>query len=200
MSALRPIIITAAVLIACLMGWLVNPEARVANLPVVSARLAVPSVPQPGASLGASAAYFNQIHPPPLPPPKPAPPLKPAPLPKPDIRVVFRREVSAVVEEAPTPGGAKTYAVVLISQRPSVTHFRRLHVGDAFDDGWRLAALTPQAAELKRKAETAVIGFYGPLAAPPTVLGRPAGAVAEHDRKAAKPSSRSRSSHQKGQV
>ncbi len=86
------------------------------------------------------------------------PPPPPAPPPPPDVALVFRRAVTAVVS---TPGQGLAVLLAQPGQRS-----RLLRPGEAFDDRWRLTALTSSEAVLgDGVSERHVALFGGPASA-----------------------------------
>ncbi len=86
----------------------------------------------------------------------PAPPPGPAPPPEPDIALVFRSQVSAIINRGPDG-----LAVVLREQAVDGGRSRLLRVGDSFEGGWRLAGLTMDEAVLRRGREEKRAPLYG---------------------------------------
>jgi len=80
----------------------------------------------------------------------------PPPPPPPDVALVFRQQVTAVVRR---PGVG---LAVLLSQpgQPS----RLLRPGDAFDQQWRLVAITPSEAVLSDGVSERRVGLFSPPA------------------------------------
>jgi hypothetical protein len=157
-----------AFLVALGVGWL-QPGPPVAPLVVGRNGAAVPSVllarpDQPTAAAlddladqlgsGPATAASAAIDPDNLPPPPPAPPP-----PAPDIAPIFRRQVSAVIDQ-----GSDGLAVLLRNSGGEGGASRLLKLGDRFDGGWRLIGLSSNEAVLQRGRETRRVSLFG---APP---------------------------------
>lgn len=92
----------------------------------------------------------------PLPPPEPPAAAPPPPPPPPDIALVFRRRLTAIVDQGP----AGLAALVLDpSQEARAT--RLVRPGDIFEGRWRLEALTSSEAVLRDGRRTRRVAFYG---------------------------------------
>lgn len=80
------------------------------------------------------------------------------PVPAPDVAVLFRREVSAVVGR---PGA--DLGVLLVDSSGETRQTRVLRVGDAFMGGWKLAALTPSEAVLRDGEQERRVALFAPM-------------------------------------
>lgn len=90
----------------------------------------------------------------PLPPPQtPAAPPQPPP---PDIALVFRRRLTAIVDQGP---GGLAALVLDPSQEAHAT--RLVRPGDIFEGRWRLERLTSSEAVLRDGRQTRRVAFYG---------------------------------------
>jgi len=144
-------------------GWLAPGAPRVAALSVVrhggvggdAAPLA-----RPGGNLVADVdALEGDLA---VPPPKPAafaPPrrplgLTPAPV-RHDVGPVFRARTSAIVRLA------NGRLAVLLAAGVGEARSRLLHVGESFDDRWRLTALTMNEATLADGKSTTRVPLFG---------------------------------------
>ena len=87
------------------------------------------------------------------PPPKYRPPPPPPP---PDVALVFRRQVSAVIDQ-----GAAGLAVLVVDSTGEVRQSRLLRIGDSFAGGWRLAGLTMDEATLRKGDQQKRVPLYG---------------------------------------
>ncbi len=162
-------------LVAFLAGWLSDPTQDAPVTPVTGARLTVPHVAAPGAGVVAAADYMLSQNPPPPPPAPPQPAVTAPPPPPPiDVSVVFRRELSAIVPVA-APGAADAGLTAVLAESGGGMHkARTLRVGDEFQDGWRLVALTRQTALLKKAKDQRTIVFFGPpVPLPASALPKP---------------------------
>jgi hypothetical protein len=141
----------ALVLGAGLTGWLAPGAPEVATLSVVrhggAATAGLASIARPGAALAADVEELSTDLA--VPPPRvvvativrrPAG-LAPAPVVH-DVAPIFRGRASAVVR---LPNG---HLAVLLAAGPGDGRSRLLHVGELFDDRWRLAGLTMNEATL----------------------------------------------------
>lgn len=90
------------------------------------------------------------------PPPEAAPPPPPPPPPAPDIALVFRHRLNAIVDQGPTGLAA------LMADPSQEGHGTRLvRPGDIFEGRWRLIELTSSAAVLRDGRQTRRVTFYG---------------------------------------
>lgn len=89
--------------------------------------------------------------------------VEPAPEepPPPDVAILFRRDLTAVEQRDGRP------VVWIVDTRQSFGR-RALALGDVYQDGWRVARITAQSVELRRRRETRTISvFASPLATAP---------------------------------
>ena len=107
----------------------------------------VPNLERPGASLNTAAEFFAKLNPPPAPPP---PPPQPPPPPKPDIGLIFRQQVRALIQQGTGPA--------ILLERDGIR--RVLSLGDVFEDGWRITALNSQQVELTKGKLRRRLGFF----------------------------------------
>lgn len=92
----------------------------------------------------------------PVPPPETPAVSPPPPPPPPDIALIFRRRLTAVVDQGP----AGLAALVLDpSQEARAT--RLVRPGDIFEGRWRLETLTSSEAVLRDGRQTRRVAFYG---------------------------------------
>lgn len=124
-----------------------------AEAPVVGPRVNAPLIGKPGHGASDAGRYFAALHAPPPPPPPPREP-PPAPPPPPDVAVLFRRDLSAVLQ---SPG---------TEPRIVLSGSRSLRKGDTYRDGWMLSNITSTTAVLTKGAETRNIGLFSP---PPAI-------------------------------
>ncbi|KRA65823.1 hypothetical protein ASD79_00630 [Caulobacter sp. Root655] len=103
---------------------------------------AAPPSPSAGDPVDAELALAPAPPPPPLPPPPP-------------VEAVFRRQVSAVVDE-----GAGRMAVLLVETGEETRQTRVLRPGDLFVGRWRLAALSSDGAVLEDGKQRRRVSFY----------------------------------------
>ena len=83
----------------------------------------------------------------------PPPPPEPTQPPPPDVAVVFRRDLSAIEH---TRRGYQVWVVDLDQE-----HGRRgIRAGGIYQDGWRIASITPQTVELRRRGETRRVAVF----------------------------------------
>ena len=116
-------------------------EGTVADLPDLIDQLSGPS---PAPTSGDPDTH-EQRPPPHLPPP-------------PDERLIFRRQVTAVINE-----GSQGLAVMLRDPTNGTDQSRLLKIGDRFDGQWRLQGLTTDEAVLQNGAEVIRVPLYGGL-------------------------------------
>lgn len=148
---LRVVYFFTACLAASLgVGWLTAPPPQDA----VRARPAITASPQHGGA-HASAARTRLAALGLLPPPPPAPSLPPPP----DVTIVFRRDLSAIEQ---TRRGYQVWVVDLNQERGR----RGIRVGGIYQDGWRIASITPQAVVLRRRGEVRHVAVFDPPADP----------------------------------
>lgn len=92
----------------------------------------------------------------PLPPPETPTAPPPRPPPPPDVALVFRHRLTAIVDQGP----AGLAALVLDpSQEARAT--RLVRPGDIFEGRWRLETLTSSEAVLRDGRRTRRVAFYG---------------------------------------
>jgi len=99
-------------------------------------------------------------------PPPPAPPEAveappPPPPPPPDVAMVFRRRLTAVVDQGPAG-----LAVLLSDPSAEGRATRLLRPGEVFEGRWRLAALTSSEATLRDGRQSRRVPFYDAVGAP----------------------------------
>ncbi len=144
------IFVAAATLSGFAAGWLTAPARS--HAPAQHAAVQASLDPRHGGIIASAAAArltpLPYVTPPVIEQPPPPPP------PPPDIAVVFRREISSVLQ---TPAGP----VALMVDSDGVR--RRLRRGDAYRDGWRITALSNQRIELRRQQERRGIDLFAPL-------------------------------------
>ena len=73
--------------------------------------------------------------------------------PAPDIARLFRRDLTAIEQT-----GGVAQALIVDYAEPSGR--RRLRAGDIYQDGWRIARITPQQIELRRRRETRSVAVF----------------------------------------
>lgn len=148
--SLRPILIAAAIglLMFCL-GFLlgIGSAPRAMRAQHVSN---VPSIDRPGQNFAQVADYFAKLNPPPPPPPPPPRPPVPPPPPKPDVSVLFRQQVRALVRQ-------NGEWVILVE---GGGYKRSLKLGDKFGDGWVISALSSQRVELRHGKAVRLINLF----------------------------------------
>jgi hypothetical protein len=82
-------------------------------------------------------------------------PKPPPPPPPPDVALVFRREVTAIVNQ-----GGQGLAVLVVDASDEGRRSRLLKVGDEFADGWRIATLSSAQAVLAKGDRQKIASFY----------------------------------------
>lgn len=132
---------------AAVQSALPNPNAEtLAALDQLGGALAGPPPPRPVPSVDPEGA--------PRPPPRAVKPVAlPAP---PDVGLLFRRQISAVVRR---DGGL---GVLLVDSTGETRQTRLLKVGDVYMGSWRLAALTPDEAVLRDGREERRVALFVP--------------------------------------
>lgn len=80
----------------------------------------------------------------------------PPPPPPPDVAVLLRQDLTAIEITAAGP-------VVWIVDPEQPFQRRAIAVGGAYRDGWKVAAITPQRIDLKRRRETRSVSTFAPL-------------------------------------
>ena len=156
-------VVAALVLGAGLTGWLAPDAPQVAALSVVrhgGAAAGPASIARPGAGLAADVEELSADLAVPPPPRavvvtvvrRPAG-LAPAPVVH-DVAPIFRARASAIVR---LPNGR---LAVLLAAGPDARS-RVLHVGELFDDRWRLAGLTMNEATLADGASVERVPLFG---------------------------------------
>lgn len=144
-------------------GWLAPGAPQIATLSVVrhggAAGDAAP-LARPGAGLGADVdGLASDLAAPPHPviatllPRRPLG-LTPAPV-RHDVGPVFRARTSAIVR---LPNGR---LAVLLATGPGEARSRLLHVGESFDDRWRLTGLTMNEATLADGTSSERVPLFG---------------------------------------
>jgi hypothetical protein len=168
----------ALVLGAGLLGWLAPDAPQVAALSVVrhggAGGDAAPLI-RPGARLTADVDGLQSdlAAPPPARPIAAVPPqprrpvgLTPAPVMH-DVGPVFRNRASAIVRLA------NGRLAVLLAPGAGDGRSRMLHVGESFDDRWRLAGLTMNEAILADGKSTERVPLFGDAVGPAAPGGDP---------------------------
>lgn len=159
---MRVLLIGLAVLataLAVALGWATGrtPSASL-TVTRVSGERPLQVLPNPNEAPQASLdAFAEALGPSPAPPKatvEGAPP-KPAPPPEPDVAGIFRRQLTAVVEQD------GKLAVLLADEGPS----RMLKVGQPFMAGWKLQGVSAGQAVLARGRERKTIALYEPAGA-----------------------------------
>jgi hypothetical protein len=154
-----------AVALAVAIGWATGrPPSSPLTVTRVSTERPLQMLPNPNeapqASLDAFAHALGPSPAPPTPVTEGAPP-KPAPPPEPDVAGIFRRQLTAVVEQADG-----RLAVLLADEGPS----RMLKPGQDFMAGWKLQSVSMNQAVLARGRDRRVIALFdanGPSPAQP---------------------------------
>jgi hypothetical protein len=82
-----------------------------------------------------------------------------APPPPPDIAHLFRRDLTAIETRRDAP-------VVWVVDFSQPYGRRGLRVGDIYQDGWRVAAIEPQAIVLRRRRESRRVEAFAPAPEP----------------------------------
>ena len=175
MIRLASLCLVVLALAAFLIGWLSNPTQNNVVSPITGSRLNVQHVAAPGTDILPAADYMLSLNPPPPPPAPPKPAVTTPPPPPPiDISVVFRRELSAIIPVGDTQNGKPGIAAVLADNSGGLRKVRTLKLGDEFQDGWRLVALSRQTALLRKAKDQRTIVFFGPpVPLPPSALPKP---------------------------
>jgi hypothetical protein len=123
---------------------------------LTAARQNAPLVAKPGWAVDGAAKYLARLNPPPPPPP----PLKVAGPPAPDVAVILRREVRAVMsDEAGAPS------------RVLLTGARTLKLGDTYGEGWRLTKVSTQAVTLSKGNQIREVDLFTPAPGGPSSIG-----------------------------
>jgi hypothetical protein len=99
--------------------------------------------------------------------------VKPVKPPEPDVVGLFRRQLTAVVEQ----GQDGRLAALLSDEGPA----RMLRVGDVFMAGWKLTSLTMGEAVLGRGRERKTIALFDPNLTPRQAAPPPAAAATSPD-------------------
>lgn len=88
----------------------------------------------------------------------PLPPTEPptAPPPPPDIALVFRHRLTAIVDQGPAG-----LAALVLDPSQEARGTRLVRPGDIFEGRWRLEALTSSEAVLRDGRQTRRVAFYG---------------------------------------
>jgi hypothetical protein len=157
-------LVVALVLAAGLTGWLAPGAPEVATLSVVrhggAAAAGSASIVRPGEALAADVEELSTDLAVPPPPAmvatvvrRPAG-LAPAPVVH-DVAPIFRGRASAIVR---LPNG---HLAVLLTAGPGDGRSRLLHVGELFDDRWRLAGLTMNEATLADGTSVERVPLFG---------------------------------------
>lgn len=142
--------VTACLVGSLGIGWMTAPAPQ--NL--AHARQAAMSAPHHGGARAAAARErFAALGLLPAPPPEPSQP------PPPDVAIVFRRDLSAIEQ---TRRGYQVWVVDLNQERGR----RGIRTGGVYQDGWRVASITPQAVVLRRRGEVRRIPVFDPPADP----------------------------------
>ena len=105
-----------------------------------------------GAPVNGDSALFQGDPPPPVeaaPPPPPPPPV-------PDIALVFRRRLNAIVDQGPAG-----LAALMTDPSQEARGTRLVRPGDIFEGRWRLVELTSSEAVLRDGRQTRRVAFYG---------------------------------------
>ena len=110
-----------------------------------------------------SAAFQGDPPPPPEAPPAPPPP-PPAP---PDIALIFRHRLNAIVDQGPAG-----LAALMTDPSQEGRGVKLVRPGDLFEGRWRLTELTSSEAVLRDGRQTRRVAFYGPMGGP---AGSPVG-------------------------
>lgn len=91
-----------------------------------------------------------------LPPPVEAAPPPPPPPPLPDIALVFRHRLNAIVDQGPAG-----LAALMTDPSQEGRGTRLVRPGDIFEGRWRLVELTSNEAVLRDGRQTRRVAFYG---------------------------------------
>jgi hypothetical protein len=146
-----------AIVLALALGWATGRPSSAGALTVtrVAAERPLQMLPNPNEAPQASLDAFAQALGPSPAPPKPvaegAPP-KPAPPPEPDVAGIFRRQLTAVVEQ----GTEGRLAVLLAGEGAS----RLLKPGQDFMAGWKLKSVEMNQVVLARGRERKSIALF----------------------------------------
>lgn len=135
--------------------WAGENRQAPANI-VTAGRQNAPLVTKPGWGVAGAARYFAELNAPPPPPPPVRAIPPPPPPPEPDVGLLLRRDVSAVL-------GAEGSEPRLV-----LGGGRHLARGEAYRDGWTLSSLTSQTATLTRAKEQKTVNLFGPIPAAET--------------------------------
>jgi hypothetical protein len=144
----------AAVVGAGLIGMAFGQLAPPRPTPASQAHtLRTPEVEDAQRAIASASFAFKTLHPPPA-------PIAPsegadAPPPEPDVAVLFRRDVTAVLEE-------RGRAVVVIVDAAAKGGRRTLRIGARYGRGWKVAAISASQVELRRGRETRRIDLFAP--------------------------------------
>lgn len=106
-----------------------------------------------GAPAGDAAASLLQGDP--VPPPEAAP-APPPPPPAPDIALIFRHRLNAIVDQGPAG-----LAALMTDPSQEARGTRLVRPGDIFEGRWKLVELTSNAAVLRDGRQTRRVSFYG---------------------------------------
>lgn len=132
-----------------LTGWVTAPPTQVQAMP---SQLAAPAPVNGGETamasrqrlmeLSVASGFTANVEAPAAPPP-------------PDVALLFRRDLTAIEQR---PGGT----IVWIVDFTRDFGRRGMRVGDVYQDGWRLAAVSPQWIELRRRREVRRVAVFEP--------------------------------------
>lgn len=148
--AIFPAVLAGSGLIGLAIGELAPPQPA----PAPQARpLRTPEVGDAQRVLASAAFAFKTLHP--SPPPIASSEGVDAPPPEPDVALLFRRDVTAVLEE-------RGRAVVVIVDAAAKGGRRTLRVGARYRDGWRVKTISAAHVELRRGRQTRRIDLFAP--------------------------------------
>jgi len=105
-----------------------------------------------GAPASVDSALFQGDPPPPVEAAPPPPPPPPAP----DIALVFRLRLNAIVDQGPAG-----LAALMTDPSQEARGTRLVRPGDIFEGRWRLVELTSNEAMLRDGRQTRRVAFYG---------------------------------------
>jgi hypothetical protein len=114
-------------------------------------------IPHGGAGPGPVASVELQGDPPPPEESAPTPPPPPPP-PSPDIALVFRHRLTAIVDQGPAG-----LAALMLDPSQEARGTRLVRPGEVFEGRWRLAELTSSEAVLRDGRQTRRVTFYGTM-------------------------------------
>jgi len=156
----RPaMIVLSGLACAFLLGWLF-PD-RPESLSVVRRGLSYESTPtlRPGESTVTAVAFLRTLRSDPLPPPPPPPPppLRPPPAPPaPDVSVLFKADLKAIMRNPET----NVLRVLVRDPDAPDVQTRGLIIGDRYMTDWLIKDISPDTVTLGNGRDVRVVRLY----------------------------------------